>query len=152
MEKISLKKLQNFMEQAEVISKLSKDIHTKVGCKLINPDNLNDISSGYNGYIRNAPDNKLPSNRPDKYNYTIHAEQNAICNAARLGNSTNGAICICTLSPCKSCMRSLWQSGISTIYFKDIYKTFEEDKMMLDLNYTLTKVGEYYKLKLKAGE
>ncbi len=46
---------------------------------------------------------------------TIHAEQNAIAQAARFGVSTNGATIYCTMEPCINCAKLIVASGIKTV-------------------------------------
>lgn len=122
------------MEVAETISKKSVDASTKVGAILINVKTGAILASGYNGFVRHAPDDTLPNSGPDKYPYMIHAEQNLICNCARHGISMNDCIVVCTMSPCVRCMRFLWQCGIKRIVCRDLYKDFREILMMQDLN------------------
>lgn len=143
-------KLKIYMKQAEVISKLSPDSQTKVGALLVDSDNFV-ILSTYNGYISGAPDNTLPSTRPDKYSYILHAEQNLLCLAAKKGISTENCVVICTLSPCCHCTRLMWQSGIRKVYFKDKYKDFNKNYNMKDIKINLNKIGEYYIMEMEVG-
>jgi dCMP deaminase len=53
---------------------------------------------------------------------TIHAEVNAIAKAAKLGHSTDGATLFVTLSPCVNCALIILQSGITAVYYSQIYK------------------------------
>ena len=71
---------------AKAISQHSKD-SKKVGCVVVNDVN-NILATGYNGFPRGFNDN-IPERheRPTKYNYTIHAEANAIAAAALNGSS-----------------------------------------------------------------
>jgi dCMP deaminase len=47
----------------------------------------------------------------------VHAEQNAVLQAAKLGYSVQGAACYSTLRPCFGCLKELYQSGVSTIRY-----------------------------------
>lgn len=141
-------KLKYYNLRAEATATLSHDAETKVGALLINPKTGVVMAEGYNGFVRGAPDDSLPRHRPDKYNYMIHAETNLLCNAVRSGVKTDDAIVYCTLSPCVHCIRMLWQAGISTIYFRDKYKDFEQSAAMLDLNINAEKVDDYYLLQV----
>lgn len=129
---------------AEVVAQRSHDAETKVGAVLVDPAYGTLIASGFNGFIRNTCDDKLPSNRPDKYSYMVHAEMNLICNAARYGHKTDGGILYCTMSPCVSCVRALWQAGIVYVYFKDKYKDFNVSTSMLDLNMNVETVDDLF--------
>lgn len=53
--------------------------------------------------------------------YAIHAEQNAIIQAAKTGISINGATLYCTHQPCSICAKMIINSGISRIVFKEGY-------------------------------
>lgn len=126
-------KLHNFMDTAKVIAQRSHDAETKVGAVLINNESNAIIATGFNGFVRGAPDDILPNTRPDKYEYILHAEQNLISNCARHGISMNNSTLICTLSPCKLCMRMLLNSGIKKVVANDLYKDFNEILQMQDI-------------------
>lgn len=148
---INLNKLDEYYNRALTIAQSSPDEETKVGAILIHKDTGAVISSGYNGFVRGADDKNLPKTRPEKYDYMVHAEANLLYNCARHGVSTNGCVVFCTLSPCISCCRFLYQAGIRTIYFKDKYRDFQDQISMKDLQINLTQVGKYYKLELEAN-
>ena len=52
---------------------------------------------------------------------TIHAEQNAICQAARHGTSLEGGTCYCTMEPCRICAMLLVSVGIERVVAKRRY-------------------------------
>lgn len=149
---MNLKKIENYHKQALVVAEMSPDAETKVGSLLINSDTGAVLGSGFNGFIRKAPDNTLPKTRPDKYVYIIHAETNLIYNCARHGISTSGCFIYCTLSPCINCCRAIFQSGITKVVFKDKYRDFDKQAEMLDLKYTLTSIGEFTIMELEPRE
>ena len=78
------------------------------------------ISTGYNGFISGIDDSVLPRKRPDKYPFMIHAEANAVYNAAKNGVSTVDSECYVTAVPCLSCVQMLHQCGITKVIFSDI--------------------------------
>jgi dCMP deaminase len=137
------------MKQAEVIAENSPDAQKKVGSVLVKKDGGEVIAQGYNGFVRGTADHLLPVTRPEKYEYMIHSEQNLLFNCCRNGINTKDCFLVCTLSPCVSCLRFLYQSGVKEMYFKDKYKDFDKLLNMLDLKMTLTKEGEYYKILLE---
>lgn len=107
----------HYINMAELVAQKSKDRSTKVGCVIVGPDN-EVRSTGYNGFPRNVDDEiGERHDRPTKYDYTEHAERNAIYNAARVGIPLKG----CTLylnyepCPCSDCTRGIIQSGIISI-------------------------------------
>ena len=108
----------SFLLSAALWSKRSHDEQTQCGCVLVKDKRT--ISTGYNGFISGIDDSVLPRCRPDKYPFMIHAEANAIYNAAKNGVSTVGSTCYVTAVPCLSCLQMLHQCGISKIIFSDI--------------------------------
>jgi dCMP deaminase len=141
---ISIKKLTHLHERALTIAAQSHDIHTKVAALLINSKTLAVCSDGYNGFVRGAKDELLPTSRPEKYSYMIHAEANLLCNAVRNGVKTDGCFVYVTISPCTACLRLMWQAGISEFYFKEKYKDFETCTNMLDLKVELWRKNDFY--------
>lgn len=70
---------QYFMGLAYYTSIRSHDSQTKVGCVIVNEDN-NVVSMGYNGFPKGVDDAELPTKRPEKYPFMVHAEENAVSN------------------------------------------------------------------------
>ena len=151
---MKITKIFNFLKIAEVISENSPDTKRKVGAILVHKQTRAILATGFNGYVRGAPDQDLPNGDDDKkHEYIIHAEQNLLCNASRHGSCTADSIVICTLSPCKRCLRLLWNAGIAIIYFPidRTYKDLEESSNMGDLQIEQTLInGLIIKLKLSA--
>jgi dCMP deaminase len=121
----------------------SKDPHTKVGAIILTHDFSRILSTGINGFPRGFGDTiEKRWERPVKYNYASHAEQNSICNAARTGTPLDGSIIIITMFPCVNCTKSLIQSGIVRIYTVppnfDDPRWGEEFKLSLEM---LNEVG-----------
>ena len=86
------------------MSEQSPDEQTKVGAVLVKNSTNAVVATGFNGYVREAPDKDLPKTRPEKYEYMIHSEANMIYNCARHGISMDDTTLVCTHSPCKNCM------------------------------------------------
>jgi deoxycytidylate deaminase len=58
----------------------------------------------------------------------VHAEMNAICDAARLGKSIRGATLYCTTFPCHMCAKLILASGIArVVYIEPFPKSYAED-------------------------
>ena len=143
-------KNQNYMDMAQVIAERSHDAETKVGAVLINNASGAIVATGYNGFVRGANDSILPTTRPDKYEYILHAEQNLIANSARHGISMANCSLVCTLSPCKLCMRMLLNCGITKVIAKDLYKDFNEITQMQDIQVEVVKADDgFYHLTYK---
>jgi dCMP deaminase len=96
----------------EAVASLSKDPKRKVGAVIF--DRSNDIiTSGYNGFPRGIKDSlDRVFDTELKLKLTVHAEQNAISNAARLGISTRGNKMMVNLCPCFNCAKAIIQAGI----------------------------------------
>lgn len=106
-----------FYELAKTVATWSKDTNRQVGCVFVNEDNIV-LSLGYNGFPRNTDDDNYPERyeKPVKYDWTEHAETNAIFNATRMGIKLKGSSVYCTFFPCHSCTRALIQIGVKNIY------------------------------------
>lgn len=139
-------KIQNYMAIAETIALRSHDTETKVGSVLIKSSNDTLVSTGFNGFVAGAPDDKLPNTRPEKYDYMQHSELNLIANCAKNGISTDNCYVVCTMSPCAKCVRLLVNSGIRKVIAKSLYKDFPDVLAMKDVrvNYTQDEYGFYH--------
>lgn len=56
-----------------------------------------------------------------EYSRVVHAEMNAICDAARAGRPLHGAILYCTTFPCHMCAKQIIAAGISRVIFLEPY-------------------------------
>lgn len=100
-----------FFEVAVLISNWSKDPGTKVGAVLVDERNI--ISTGYNGFPTKIADTEERYlDREVKLAYTVHAEVNALLNAAKNGAKTDGTTLYATFHPCVNCAASIIQGGI----------------------------------------
>jgi dCMP deaminase len=52
----------------------------------------------------------------------IHSESNALMKIARSTESSEGATLFCTHAPCIDCAKLIYQSGISSVYYRDTYR------------------------------
>lgn len=111
-----MKKFLKYLPDAEAAKNRSKDRSTKVGAVVID-DDYNIRISGYNGFPRGIDDNiDSRHERPTKYLWAAHAEENCVAQAARVGVSLKGCTMIVTsLFPCTTCSRLIIQSGIRRI-------------------------------------
>jgi len=125
---------------AREISRLSPDEETKVGALMLSSDGRI-IATSYNGFVRGAEDDKLPKKRPDKHKFIQHAERNMIYNCSYLGISTKDSTIICTLSPCLDCLRACYASGVKTIFFEELYQSFDNVDFYTNLEDVTVKVN-----------
>ena len=102
-----------FMKTATLASIRSPCERLKVGCVLVKNNRL--ISMGYNGFLAGTDHKSIV--RWGHEQATIHAEINAITDAAKRGVSIDGAEAYITHYPCVNCFKALASSGISKIYY-----------------------------------
>lgn len=107
-----------FAEMARLVASKSKDPSTKVGCVIVNSDKVV-VATGYNGIPRGVEDRPERMERPAKYLWTSHAEENAVAQAARVGMALKGGIAFITHAPCSRCARTLIQAGIVEVIIDD---------------------------------
>lgn len=109
-------KADKFMRVAQTMASYSKDRSTQVGAVALD-DNLNVISTGWNGFPRGVNDDiEERHQRPEKYLWTAHAEENLVAQAAYGGRSLKGSTVLVTaLFPCATCARMLIQAGVVRI-------------------------------------
>jgi dCMP deaminase len=71
----------------------------------------------------------------------LHAEQNAIIQAAIHGVSIQGTTLYCTNMPCSICTKMLINAGITDIYYKDGYSDSLAADMLTEADITPKKLG-----------
>ena len=104
----------HFLEMAHLVATKSKDPNTKVGCIVVSEDKVV-VATGYNGLPRGVEDKAERMERPAKYLWTSHAEENAVAQAARVGMKLKGGTAFVTHMPCSRCARTLIQAGIEHV-------------------------------------
>lgn len=82
------------------------------------------LATGYNGSIRGLPHcDEVGHLMEDGHCVrTVHAEANAIVQAARNGSRIDGATIYVTASPCWGCFRLIANAGIARIVFGELYR------------------------------
>ncbi|MDB2315540.1 dCMP deaminase family protein [bacterium] len=133
------KMIKAHMKTAEVYAELSTASRMKVGCIIVKDDRI--ISIGYNG-MPSGWDNTCEESilwdggkqliQPllKTKAEVLHAEANAIAKVARSPESSEGATMFITCSPCLHCAKLIYQSGISTLYYRDNYRSDEGLKFL----------------------
>lgn len=111
-----------YMDLAVRISEMSYATRLKVGCVIVSNDTI--ISYGYNGMPTGCDNNCefLEDGKLKTKPEVLHAEANAISKVARLNLSTEGAIMYVTHAPCIECAKLIYQSRISELYYKEVYR------------------------------
>ena len=121
-----------FMSVAQLISRRATCTRGHIGAVIVRDNNI--LSTGYNGapsglphcndhgscriYKSIHPDGTIEENCVN----TIHAEINAIAQAAKNGVSIRDSDIYITASPCIHCLKVLINVGIKTIYYAKPYK------------------------------
>lgn len=121
-----------FMEMAYVISRWSSCFRKgrSIGAVIVKDKRV--MTTGYNGApagIQTCIERKeclrdklgIPSGQRAEICYAIHAEQNAIIQAAKLGISVDGATLYCTHQPCSVCAKMIINVGIARIVYDQGY-------------------------------
>lgn len=111
-----------FMNIARVVSSRSTCDRKFVGAVIVRDKTI--LSTGYNGSIRGMPHcSEVGHLMEDNHCVaTIHAESNAILQAAKNGVSIDGSSIYVTASPCWSCFKQVANSGIRRIVFGEFYR------------------------------
>ena len=81
---------------------------------------------------------------------TVHAEQNAICQAAKLGISIDNATLYCRMTPCRTCAMLIINCGIKRVVCEKKYHAGTESEKLfaeagIELEYFLDEVIKYDK-------
>jgi len=119
-----------YMKTAEVFAELSHARRLHVGAIVVKDDRI--ISIGYNGmpsgWDNNCEEEYLYEDgsttlktRPE----VLHAETNAIAKLAKSNESGLGATMFITHAPCLDCAKLIYQSGISSVLYRDSYRSTE---------------------------
>ena len=122
-----------FMKAATLASIRSPCERLKVGCVLVKNNRL--ISMGYNGFLAGTDHRSII--RWGHEQATIHAEINAITDAAKRGVSIDDSVAYITHYPCINCFKALASSGVKKIYYQVDYKN---DPILEDLDYGIPLV------------
>jgi dCMP deaminase len=118
-----------FMEIVELIKSRSTCLRRQVGALIVKDKRI--LSTGYNGAPSNCPhctdigclrdELKIPSGQRHELCRAIHAEQNAIVQAAYSGTSLKDGTLYVTHQPCSLCAKLIINAGIRKIIFKGEY-------------------------------
>ncbi len=131
-----------FMEMAEVVGNWSScyQENRHVGAVIVKDKRI--LTTGYNGApsgVESCKDKgeclrkklNIPSGTRHEICYAVHAEQNAICQAAKMGISIEGATIYVTHQPCTICTKMIINAGIKRVVYKHGYPD-DFSKVLLD--------------------
>ena len=128
-----------FLQLAKDVSMRSNCSRRKVGAVIVKDNHI--VATGYNGTpakTTNCFDGGCPRCNSDHKTgekldecLCVHAEQNAICQAAKHGNSIDGGCIYVTCSPCLTCLKLIINSGIRKVVFSEWYREFDDQEKRL---------------------
>jgi len=128
-----------FMEMAQLVSSRSTCLRRKVGAVIVKDKRV--LSTGYNGSPKGTKhceelgcirvQMNVPSGTRHELCRGVHAEQNAVTQAAYFGVSVDGASIYTTTYPCSMCAKILINAGIREIIYSEGYSD-DLSKQLLD--------------------
>lgn len=139
-----------FAEIASIVSKRSTCMRRSVGAVIVKDRRI--LATGYNGApigLKHCIDAKclrerlnVASGERHELCRGLHAEQNAIIQAAFHGVSINGAYLYSTHLPCSICMKMIINAGISKVLYLDGYSDSLSMELVEESGIMLEKVKE----------
>ena len=150
-----------YMDWANRTAQLSHARRLQVGAVIVKDDSV--ISYGYNGmpagWDNNCEDTEYTYDERDVVNgdwtynkdtkqwsklktkpEVLHAESNAIAKLAKSTSSGNGASIFITHAPCHDCAKLIYQSGISSVYYRSAYRDSAGLDFLNKSNVKVTKI------------
>jgi len=148
-----------FMEVMEAVSKRATCDRGRSGCVIVKNKQI--LVTGYVGSPMGLPhcdevghQYKKMINEDGSVSEhcvrTVHAEQNAICKAAKLGVPIDGATVYCRMTPCRTCAMLLINCGIKRVVCERKYHAGGESEEMfkkvgIELEYKYNELQQYEK-------
>jgi dCMP deaminase len=110
-----------FMATAVLLSTRSPCERLHVGCVIVTAGERKNrlVAAGYNGFLPGTPHTSRI--REGHEQATVHAEQNAIADAARRGSSVESCVAYVTHYPCINCAKILSAAGIAEVRYRRDY-------------------------------
>ena len=142
-----------YMDVANRFAQLSHARKLKVGAIIVKDNRI--ISIGYNG-MPSGWDNECETPEvaegkyePDIYyrskKEVLHAESNAIAKVAKSNENCDNAAIFCTHTPCIECAKLIYQSGITSVYYKHDHDSLNYGSgldFLLNSNIHVEKIDE----------
>jgi dCMP deaminase len=137
-----------FLKIAQLASTRSTCLRRQVGAVLVKDRNI--LATGYNGApsgLAHCADtgclrekDHIPSGERHELCRGLHAEQNAIIQAASHGVSIRGSVLFCTNFPCVICSKMLINAGIRVIHYENGYPDALSQQMLQEAGVKLYRV------------
>lgn len=140
-----------FMEIATLTSQRSTCLRRHVGAAIVCDKHI--VATGYNGAPRGIKHCEerggclrekmnVPSGERHELCMALHAEQNAIIQAATLGQSIEGATIYITHQPCVICAKMIINAGIKRIVVKEGYPDELAREILKEAGLEIEKIGD----------
>lgn len=136
-----------FMEITHLVARRSTCLRRQIGAVLVKDKNV--LATGYNGSpsgVAHCLDvgclrDKLgiPSGERHELCRGLHAEQNAIVQAAKHGSNISGSTLYCTNQPCIICSKMIINAGIQRIVYENGYPDSLSMEMIAESGITIDK-------------
>lgn len=141
-----------FMEMAKLTARRSTCLRRNVGAVIVKDRHI--IATGYNGAPRGITHCDeiggclrekmgIASGERHELCRALHAEQNAIIQAATLGQSIEGATIYCTHQPCIICAKMIINAGIKRIVVQEGYPDEFAVELLADAGIRTVVLGEH---------
>ena len=143
------------MDITHLVSKRSTCLRRQVGAILVKDKNI--LATGYNGAPSRLEhcldigclrqEQRIPSGERHELCRGLHAEQNAIIQAAYHGVGIRGASLYCTNHPCIICSKMIINAGIQRIVYEDGYADALAKEMLKESGIDVEKFDRRSKVK-----
>lgn len=151
--KISKKWDKRFMELTETVAGWSScyQPNRHVGAVIVKDKRV--VATGYNGApagVKSCEEKgeclrkklNIASGTKHELCFAVHAEQNAIAQAAKFGINIQGATLYCTHQPCVICAKIIINAGISKVIYKEGYPDEFSLQLFNEAKITVERYGE----------
>ena len=139
-----------FMQIADVAATRSTCVRRHVGAVLVSDRHI--LATGYNGVpagIEHCSERGclreslgIPSGTKHELCRGLHAEQNALIQAARHGGiAKDGATLYCTAHPCAQCAKMLINAGVSRVVYRNEYPDGLSESLLREANVAVERFG-----------
>ena len=139
-----------FMSIAELVSGRSTCLRRSTGAVLVKEKRI--LATGYNGVPKGLAhcedvgclreQRQIPSGTRHELCRGIHAEQNAVIQAAKHGIAMDGATAYCTHQPCVLCAKILLNAGVVDIVYRDEYPDALAASLIAESGISIRRVGD----------
>jgi dCMP deaminase len=131
-----------FMNIAREVATRSTCDRKHVGAVIVRGKTI--LSTGYNGSVRGMSHCDEIGHEMENGHCvrTIHAEANAVVQAARNGVRIGDSEIYVTASPCYDCFKMIANAGISAIYFGEFYRDDRIEKLAREANMKLVDLSK----------